>query len=183
MIQKAVEKDDKNSMQRIVALLNHNLELIHLTGNERVPIENLLGQECWECLSADSGSTARAAVGRCLEFGSSEFVRLQLVGQAAAFPGQMLYAWFDRVAGPLVFAEILAVPRKYDTLTRRERSVLLLLAEGVTPKRIALLLGLADSTIHTHLKHIRDKLELRDLIHVGAWASRHYDILGSEQVC
>lgn len=46
-------------------------------------------------------------------------------------------------------------------LTDREREVLVLIARGYTSARIARRLGVATSTIRTHVEHIRSKLGVR----------------------
>jgi two-component system, NarL family, response regulator LiaR len=49
-----------------------------------------------------------------------------------------------------------------DTLTRRERQVLCLIAAGRSNKRIALELGVAEKTVKTHVGHVLAKLGVSD---------------------
>jgi len=49
-------------------------------------------------------------------------------------------------------------PRKWQSLTAREREVLQLLAEGETTSGVAARLGLSQSTVRTHAERMREKL-------------------------
>ena len=57
-------------------------------------------------------------------------------------------------------------------LSQREREVLQLLAEGYTSKESAKQLSISEATIHTHRKHILDKLELRGTSELVRYAIR-----------
>ncbi|WP_179345630.1 response regulator transcription factor [Winogradskyella ursingii] len=59
---------------------------------------------------------------------------------------------------------------KKETLTNREKHVLILIGNGMQNKAIASKLGLSKHTIETHRKNIRKKLNLnnRDNLHVCA---------------
>lgn len=50
----------------------------------------------------------------------------------------------------------------FDTLTEREREVFQLVAQGLSNSEIAASLFLTEGTVKTHVKHIFDKLEVRD---------------------
>ena len=58
----------------------------------------------------------------------------------------------------------LALPQTdvYDTLTRRERQVLQLIAEGLTNRKIAERLGSAVKTVDTHRMRLMQKLDIHD---------------------
>jgi DNA-binding NarL/FixJ family response regulator len=58
------------------------------------------------------------------------------------------------------------------TLTRREREVLQLLAEGGSTANIAAGLHLSVKTIETHRKRIMDKLDLRSIAELTKYAIR-----------
>lgn len=58
------------------------------------------------------------------------------------------------------------------TLTRREREVLQLLAEGGSTAQIAGQLHLSVKTVETHRKHIMDKLSLRSIAELTKYAIR-----------
>ncbi|MGE5828841.1 MAG: LuxR C-terminal-related transcriptional regulator, partial [Micromonosporaceae bacterium] len=58
------------------------------------------------------------------------------------------------------------------TLTRREREVLLLLAEGLQPEEIADKLFIGETTVRTHLYRLRNKLSLNDRAQLVSFAFR-----------
>ncbi len=59
-----------------------------------------------------------------------------------------------------------------DTLTEREREVLLLIARGRSNKEIALDLSLSDKTVKTHVSRILQKLHLADRTQAALYAVR-----------
>ncbi len=61
----------------------------------------------------------------------------------------------------------------YDTLTERERDVLMLLADGLTNQQIATRLVISASTVETHRIHIMEKLGLRNRAELVKYAIRH----------
>ena len=63
-------------------------------------------------------------------------------------------------------------PRAIDQLTPREREVLRLIADGLSNKRIALELGVAEKTVKTHVGHVLAKLELSDRTQAALYAVR-----------
>lgn len=59
------------------------------------------------------------------------------------------------------FQEPLAIAAEMEDLTRREREILELLAEGFSNKEIAERCGLSGGTVRWHLQHVYDKLHVR----------------------
>ncbi|HXO08204.1 MAG TPA: helix-turn-helix transcriptional regulator [Solirubrobacteraceae bacterium] len=53
-----------------------------------------------------------------------------------------------------------AIPRRTNELTKREREVLSLLAQGLTDRGISENLWLTPKTVETHVRHILAKLDL-----------------------
>jgi DNA-binding NarL/FixJ family response regulator len=62
----------------------------------------------------------------------------------------------------------------YELLSRRELQVLRRIADGRPVKQIADELGVSVSTVHTHRKHILDKLNLRSDVELARYAVRHH---------
>jgi DNA-binding NarL/FixJ family response regulator len=54
--------------------------------------------------------------------------------------------------------------RELDALTRTERTVLTLIGRGRSNREIAAELFIADTTVRTHVRHIFEKLDLRDRV-------------------
>ena len=63
-------------------------------------------------------------------------------------------------------------PRAVDALTPREREVLRFIARGLSNKRIARELGVAEKTVKTHVGHVLAKLELTDRTQAALYAVR-----------
>ena len=57
-------------------------------------------------------------------------------------------------------------------LSEREIEVVLLIVEGLTNRRIAERLVVAERTVHAHVRNILDKLGLQSRAQVAAWAVR-----------
>lgn len=58
-------------------------------------------------------------------------------------------------------------------LTPRERDVLAQVARGATNKEVAAALRISENTVKFHMKHILEKLHLRNRSHLAAWAAEH----------
>lgn len=61
---------------------------------------------------------------------------------------------------------------RYERLTGREREVLDLIGDGLSNKRIALELGVAEKTVKTHVTHVLAKLGLADRTQAALYVSR-----------
>ncbi len=59
------------------------------------------------------------------------------------------------------------------TLTRREREVLRLIAEGAAAKEIARRLGISPKTAEAHRENLKRKLDVRSTAAMVRWAIRH----------
>jgi len=60
------------------------------------------------------------------------------------------------------------------TLSERELEVLSLLAEGVTNRELAERLFISEATVKTHVRHVLEKLHLRNRAEAAAFATRQY---------
>ena len=58
-----------------------------------------------------------------------------------------------------------------DELTRRERDVAGLIAEGLSNREIARRLVITETTVEVHVKHIFSKLGFRSRAQVAVWAA------------
>jgi DNA-binding CsgD family transcriptional regulator len=56
-------------------------------------------------------------------------------------------------------------------LTRRERQVARLVADGLTNRLIAAELGVAERTVDAHVDHIRNKLSVRSRAQIARWVT------------
>jgi NarL family two-component system response regulator LiaR len=74
------------------------------------------------------------------------------------------------VAARLV--EAIAQPVTRERLTPREREVLVLIGRGLSNKRIALELGVAEKTVKTHVGHLLAKLGVSDRTQAALYAVR-----------
>jgi two-component system NarL family response regulator len=66
-----------------------------------------------------------------------------------------------------------AEPGGLTALTRREREVLSLLAEGLNSEQMAERLHVSTHTIRTHVQNVLDKLNLHSRLEAAAYAVRH----------
>lgn len=71
--------------------------------------------------------------------------------------------------------------RKLASLTRRERTVLRLLAEGLSQREIAERLGIRENTVRTHMQNLYGKLELHSRVEIVHLALSYGVVSGPSQ--
>ena len=98
-------------------------------------------------------------------------IRTVAAGEAAVAP-RILKRLLDRFADALPDPNA-GRPRGLDTLTEREREVLVQVARGLSNAEIAKALTVSETTVKTHVGHVLAKLALRDRVQavVLAYAS------------
>lgn len=57
-----------------------------------------------------------------------------------------------------------------ESLTRREKDILMALARGMSNKMIARHLGISEGTVKVHVKHLLKKLKVRSRVEAAVWA-------------
>lgn len=75
-----------------------------------------------------------------------------------------------------ILAQAMRKPTKNDIsyeLTERELQVLVMISEGMSNKMIGNKLGIAESTVKVHVKHILGKIGLRTRVEAAVWAVNH----------
>lgn len=58
----------------------------------------------------------------------------------------------------------------YNSLTRREKEILKMIAEGLSNKMIGRQLNIVEATVKVHVKHLLKKLGLRSRVEAAVWA-------------
>ena len=89
-------------------------------------------------------------------------------GVSAAARGESPLA--PKAASALLAARAEAKP--IDTLTPREREVLVLVASGMTNIQIARRLGISEKTVKSHLTNVFDRIGAADRTQAALWAER-----------
>ncbi len=89
-------------------------------------------------------------------------IRTVAAGEAVVAP-RILKRLLDRFADTLPDLDS-APPRALDTLTEREREVLVQVARGLSNAEIAKALTVSETTVKTHVGHVLAKLGLRDRV-------------------
>ncbi|NJC72570.1 response regulator transcription factor [Planosporangium thailandense] len=86
----------------------------------------------------------------------------------------------DPAAAKALTAALRAPRSAADSLTPREREVLVLIAEGGTNRQIAKHLGVAERTARTHVSNILGKLGLASRTQAAMWAVKEGLVAGRE---
>jgi two-component system, NarL family, nitrate/nitrite response regulator NarL len=60
------------------------------------------------------------------------------------------------------------------SLTPREKEILLLISEGLTNKQLSERLFIAENTVKNHIKNLLEKLELENRVQLASYAIKHF---------
>ena len=128
-----------------------------------------VGEFIWENLSPESRNQAKHALGQAVAIRESQ--NMEVVYQN----GDRFRGWLWPLDTPDPAVCILGsrIPGKVSRLSQRERDVLDWLSQGFEPRAIAETLDVSNSTVHTHLKHAREKLGLPSLESLISFAARY----------
>ncbi len=127
-----------------------------------------LDQCFWDFIAARDVETAKAAFARAATLHERQSVRL------TDREDRHLRLWLWPLTGPEAAVCVLCEPSpiKLSLLTSRENDCLSLLALGKTTKAIAEELDIGLSTVHTHLKRTRKKLDITTSEELISFAAR-----------
>lgn len=138
------------------------------TSEAKVPMK--VGELVWAHLTKESQQEAKLALGQVVAL--RETKQLEVADRLDGhFRGLLMPLDNPEVAVCMLGMHI---PSNLESLTARERGCLELLGQGIETGRIAIKLDISVSTIHTHLKHAREKLGLRSLEALISFAARYF---------
>jgi DNA-binding CsgD family transcriptional regulator len=128
-----------------------------------------VGGFIWDELSNESQDQAKATIGKVIAVRESG--QLEVTNQS----GSRFRVWVWPLESPEVAVCILGlrIPANLELLTQRERECVELLGIGTETQQIARQLDLSLSTVHTHLKHAREKLGLSTIESLISFAARY----------
>lgn len=128
-----------------------------------------VGELIWEHLSAESMEQTKHALGQVVA------VRIPQLLDVKHKNGDRIRGRLMPLDSPEIAVCLLGsrVPGNLQQLSQRERDVLDWLAHGLEPRLIAEKLDISISTIHTHLKHAREKLAIPTLEALISFAARY----------
>lgn len=128
-----------------------------------------IGDFMWEHLDAKSQVNAKAVFSRVAALRESQQVEVENKD------GERFRVWLWPLDSPdsAVCMLGMRVPIELALLTARERACLELLSQGTETKSIAEQLDISLSTVHTHLKRAREKLQLPNAETLISFAARY----------
>lgn len=129
-----------------------------------------IGQHAWQLIDPDDVEQTKAAFARTATLKENQLLEVRDLN------GQFLRMWLWPLDPPDAALCILClrIPSELAKLTARERDCLSLLASGFSTKLIAAELEIGLSTVHTHIKRIREKLNLPRVEMLISFAARFF---------
>jgi DNA-binding CsgD family transcriptional regulator len=128
-----------------------------------------MGEFAWIYLTPESQAVTQDAIARVVT------LRENRVLEVATDRGQHFRVWLWSLNAPDVAVCMLGViiPAELARLTERERECLQWLGSGHTTREIAEELGIGLTTLHTHLRRCREKLDLNCAEALISFAARY----------
>jgi DNA-binding CsgD family transcriptional regulator len=126
------------------------------------------GEAMWQHLAGESQERAKLLLARVVALRENQ--QLEVAGAG----GGRFRIWLWPLNSPevAVCGLVARVPTELALLTGREWECLELLAQGTDTRSIARRLGVSVSTIHTHMKRVREKLRLATAEALVSFAAR-----------
>jgi DNA-binding CsgD family transcriptional regulator len=132
-------------------------------------IQVRVGEPIWKELSAASQKAIQTVLGHVVTQCKTQ--RLEVVNKSSF----KFRCWLWPLESPENAVCILGMrlPQHIDDLTARERECLELVAQGIETQEIARQLDVSISTVHTHMRRAREKLDLPSLEALISFAARY----------
>ncbi len=142
-----------------------------LVWSNAVDFQSQIGVYAWSWLVAGDVEQAKEAIARTATLRENQTIEVR------DQQNQRLRMWMWPMTLPDSAICIIAsrIPTELAKLTAREKDCLMLLAQGMSTKLIASELDIGLSTVHTHLKHMRKKLDLPRVEALISFAARYCD--------
>ena len=127
------------------------------------------GDTVWDHLGDDSQEQAKVTFARVVSLREKAVIELENAR------GNYFRAWIWPLDSPEMAVCILSValPKSLQELTPREREILNLMSQSKSIKEIAANFDVSFSTVHTHLRRVRKKLNLTSSDSLYAYAIRY----------
>lgn len=117
-------------------------------------LRTVVGDYVWKFITKDQQDLAKAVFSRTVTLRESQIV------EVTGDDGYYFRIWLWPLDSPEAAVCVLAmrIPAELKDLTAREKECLGLLAQGMTTRQMAAEMDISLSTVHTHLKRIKEKL-------------------------
>jgi DNA-binding CsgD family transcriptional regulator len=135
--------------------------------NDEIRVQ--VGEPIWKELAPGSQDEIQTALGHVVT--QRKTIRLEVENKS----GMRFRCWLWPLESPENAVCILGmrIPQHLGDLTARERECLELVAQGIETQEIARQLDVSLSTVHTHMRRAREKLDLPTLEALISFAARY----------